>query len=215
MPSSFASSPLPLIAAAAALLAVGFALGGYLTRRSPVRRTIGVLGTVVLVLLAALAGTLSVATQGYRALTREEVAATVKVTPTAPSHFRATFRYADGRTDTFDLRGDQLYVDAHILKWKPFANLLGLHTAYELDRVAGRYHDFAAERDSARTVYPLKAEKPLDLFTLRQKWAFLEPVVDTDFGSGTFQDVDTPAMFEVRVSTSGLLIRRLGQQIGT
>ena len=49
------------------------------------------------------------------------------------------------------MAGDQIYVDAHILKWTPAANLIGLHTAYELDRVAGRYdnieQEWAAETD--------------------------------------------------------------------
>ena len=46
---------------------------------------------------------------------------------------------------TFTLAGDQIYVDAYILKWTPMANVLGLHTADELDRVAGRYDDIAQE----------------------------------------------------------------------
>jgi len=172
-----------------------------------VARTVRVLAVALLVTLVALAATITLATQGYRALTREEVAATVDVRPTGQHRFRATFRGPEGPARTFDLAGDQLYVDANILKWKPFLNVLGLHTSYELDRVAGRYTDLEAERDSARTVFSLKEDKPLDAFAMRRKWSALAGILDAEYGSGTFGDVDRPGTYEVRVSTTGLLIR--------
>ena len=203
------SDPLLIVAIAAAVLAIGFVVAGSAAfrRRHPLRHASSLLVGIVLVLVAALAGTITVATQGYRALTREELAATVQVQPTAPRRFRATITLPDGRSDTFALRGDQLYVDAHILKWKPVVNLLGMHTAYELDRVGGRYSELGAEQDSLRTVFSLATEKPLNMFRLREKWAFLSPLLDAEYGSGTFHNVDRPATLEVRVSTTGLLIR--------
>ncbi len=60
------------------------------------------------------------------------------------------------------------------IKRKPLANIFGLHTAYELDRVAGRYHAIEQERSAPRTVYRLKQERSVDLFELRRlesaKW---------------------------------------------
>jgi hypothetical protein len=46
------------------------------------------------------------------------------------------------------------------------------------------------------------------MFHLRQKYAFLTPLLDAEYGSGTFVPADKPAELEVRVSTSGLLIRK-------
>jgi hypothetical protein len=85
--------------------------------------------------------------------------------------------------------------------------VLGLHTAYELDRVTGRYRDINQERSAERTVYSLVEEKPVDLFGLRRRYTFLAPLLDAEYGSGTFVPVTKPAEFEVRVSTTGLLIR--------
>jgi hypothetical protein len=153
------------------------------------------------------AGAVLVGIQGYRALTREDLAARVSVRPTGPQSFAATVRYPDGREAGFQLAGDEIYVDARILKWKPIANVLGLHTGYELDRVAGRYRDVEQERSARRTVYPLGEEKPVDLFGLRRRHAFLAPLLDAEYGSATFVQVAQPAELEVRVSTSGLLIR--------
>ncbi|HEY7743335.1 MAG TPA: hypothetical protein VIA19_09845 [Burkholderiales bacterium] len=162
-----------------------------------------------LLALGAIAGTISVGMLGYRALTREEVAARISVRPAGPKRFLATFRFPDGRAETYDLAGDQIYVDAHILKWHPYANMIGLHTAYEIDRVAGRYRDIKDERDAMRTVHALGRDKPVDLYALGRRFTFLAPLLDAEYGSATFVPVTRPAELELRVSTSGLLMREV------
>jgi hypothetical protein len=166
-----------------------------------------IFGGLLLLSLGALAGTISVGMLGYRALTREDVAARITVRPAGAKRFEATFRFADGRQATYQLAGDEIYVDAHIIKWHPYANMIGLHTAYELDRVAGRYHDVKDERDAKRTVHALAREKPIDLYGIRQRLTFLAPVLDAEYGSASYVPVTKPAEFELRVSTTGLLIR--------
>lgn len=94
-----------------------------------------------------------------------------------------------------------------MLKWKPWANVLGLHTSYELARVAGRYDDIDKERSAPRTVFALGAERPVDLFALRRKHAWLAPMFDAEYGSGTFVAADKEKSLELRVSTTGLLLR--------
>jgi hypothetical protein len=177
-----------------------------------IRRAFGLLVALLLVVVAALAATLFVSTQGYRALTREEVAAIVRTEPAGAQRFVASLELPDGRAESFRLAGDQVYIDARILKWKPIANLIGLHTAYELDRITGRYSELEDERTKARTVFPLGREKPLDLFDLRRSLPVLKPLVDAEYGSATFITASAPAAYELRVSTSGLLIRRIESQ---
>jgi len=178
------------------------------------RRWAGSLGSsgmgALLLSLAALAATLSVSTQGYRALTMEEVAATVTTLPTGPRSFQAYVEFPDGREESFAVAGDQLLVDAHILKWHPLANILGMHTQYELDRLTGRYLDLQDERILPRTVHSLKTEKPLDLHELARRYSFLRLLVDAEYGSASYIQVTRPARFQVRVSTTGLLIREVG-----
>lgn len=144
---------------------------------------------------------------GYRQLTYEELAAVVRTRPTGPDAFHAVFSFPDGVEKAFDLRGEQLYVDARVLKWKYWANLLGLHTSYALDRVAGRYRGLERERGGPRTVYSLATEPPLDPFELRRRLPFLSVLVDAHYGSATFIPADRPAVYEIRVSTTGLLAR--------
>lgn len=178
-------------------------------RRKKLGSTLNFLFGVIFLLSAMLTGTLALSIQGYRALTREEVAAVVQTEPINDQRFRATFFFQESEQMSFEIVGDQLYVDAHILKWKSIANIFGLHTLYELDRVAGRYSNLTDEQTKPRTVYSLAHQKPLDLFALRMKYPFLEPLVDAEYGSATFIAANRPAVFEVRVSTSGLLIRKI------
>lgn len=169
-------------------------------------------------LFLAIGGMLSavtLGTQGYRALTHEEVAAVVETEPLGPHHFRARIRLPDGRTESYVLAGDELYVDAHILKWNPIVNVLGLHTAYELDRVGGRYRLLADEQRAPRTVYGVAPVRTLDLFNLRRRYALLAPLVDAEYGSATFVSVEQAQRLEVRVSTSGLLIRPISTVSGS
>jgi hypothetical protein len=51
------------------------------------------------------------------------------------------------------------------------------------------------------------AGHPVDLFAWRQRLVWLAPLVDASYGSGTFTRADRPATFEVRLSTTGLLVR--------
>lgn len=199
------------IAVVAAVLAVFFLVGALAAlRRARVVRLLTRFTLALLLLsVAGLFGLLSVAVQGYQALTREEVAAVVRTEPAGPQRFRARLRFPDGREASYELAGDELYVDAHILKWKPVANLLGLHTAYELDRIAGRYVRVDDERSAPRTVHALSPDRPVDLFELRRRHAVLAPLLDAEYGSASFVPADQAQTLEVRVSTTGLLIRRV------
>jgi hypothetical protein len=162
---------------------------------------------LLLLTLAALAATITVATRGYRALTAEQLAATVRTEPQPAQRFHATIVLPGQPLAMYELAGDAFYIDAHILKWHPVVNLLGLQTAYELDRVAGRYTRVADERSKPHTVYSVSRPKPLDMFHLVKAFPPLALLVDAEYGSATFTPAGRPAMFDVLVSTTGLLIR--------
>lgn len=181
-------------------------------RRSALGGTGAVLLALVFLLLGLASGTIAIATQGYRAFTREETVATIVTRPTGPQSFEARFQFSDGRTRTFDIQGDQLYVDAHIVKWHPILNLLGVHTGYTLDRVGGRYSSIDDERSQPRSLYQLKEPKLVDAFELARKYTFLAPLVDAEYGSATFTEGRRRARFELNVSTTGLLMREAGNR---
>ncbi|HUF79801.1 MAG TPA: hypothetical protein VMN03_01600 [Burkholderiales bacterium] len=209
MPADFFDTPLALAAAALGAIGVVLVLAGIVSffQLRLVRFVFRILLGSLFLALGALSGGVAVGIQGYRALTHEQMAARITVQPAGAQRFVATFRFPDGREARYELAGDEIYVDAHILKWHPRANLIGLRTGYELDRVAGRYHSVKDERGAVRTVHALGRERPVDLFAIARRYAFLEPLLDAEYGSASFVPVSKPAELELRVSTSGLLIR--------
>jgi hypothetical protein len=64
------------------------------------------------------------------------------------------------------------------------------------------------EQSLPRTVYPLGGDRAVDMYDLRSRFPLFEPLLDAEYGSATFVTVEDRAEFEVRVSTTGLLIRR-------
>ena len=204
--------------AAMALVAAGillcmlafFALGRGWPGRCLVRTLLG----VTLLALGGLLAAVVFGMQSFRALTREDLVGIVSVRPSGPQRFDANVRLADGRVLGFVLAGDELYIDAHILKWKPIASYFGFHTAYQLDRIAGRYRSLEQERSSVRTIHSVAPDTPIDLFELRRRYAFLAPFYDAEYGSATFVAVTRPAELELRLSTTGLLIREAAPQAG-
>jgi hypothetical protein len=211
MPPELLNSPLGLIAIAFGIVGAIMMLRGIaaLLRVRPLRFLFRTLVGLLMLSCGALAGGIALGLQGYRAFTHEEVAAHLTVRPLGPQRFETTVRFGDGREAVYQVAGDEVYVDAHILKWHPYMNLVGLHTAYELDRVGGRYRKIEQERSATRTVHSLAEDKQVDLVGLRQRYEFLAPLVDAQYGSATFVPVSEPAEFEVRVSTTGLLMRKV------
>jgi hypothetical protein len=203
------SNPLVIITILFAMLALFFLIAAIVALRKGKLFGMAMKFIIMLLMLslAAFLGTVSISLQGYHALTKEELAAVVKIEPTGVQEFTARFIFPDKSERVFALAGDQLYVDAHILKWKPLANICGLHTDYELDRVAGRYEDLNEETSKTRTVYTLSYDKPVDMFYLRRRFEILRPLVDAEYGSATFIGSNKEAEFEIMVSTTGLLIR--------
>src|SRR5713226_3968482 len=203
--------PLVFVMAAFALLSVVLLVTALaaVRRQRWMRTSLAFVLAVLCLALAALAATVGVAMHGYRALTREVVAATVVTRPTGPERFMATFTFPDGRREHYEITGNALYVDAHIVKWHPRANILGLHTAYQLDRVAGRYDRLADEQTKPRRIFALSRPTPVDMFQIARSLAFLGRlgrVVDAEYGSATFIAAREPTQLELRVSTAGRLI---------
>jgi hypothetical protein len=58
-----------------------------------------------------------------------------------------------------------------------------------------------------RTVHALGQDKAIDLYALRRRYSILSPLFDAEYGSATFVPVTRPAELELRISTTGLLMR--------
>ena len=163
---------------------------------------------LVLFVAASVLALISLGVQGMRALTHEETAARIKLVPVAPQRYSATVSFADGRVEKFELAGDQIYIDGHIVKWTPLANMLGMQTSYRLDRISGRYRTLEQENTAPRTVYALGTPAIVDLVALGRRLP-LADFFDAEYGSATYVPVEGPVELELKVTTSGLLLRPL------
>jgi len=203
------SDPLIIAATVFILLCVIFLFAFFASLRK--KRFFGAIRNftfaVLMLTLSLLFGTISISIQGYNALTREELAATVEIFPVGKQLFMARITFPDSSEKQYKLEGDEFYIDAHILKWKSLANLLGLHTYYELDRISGRYIDIEDETNKNRTVYSVAEDKLINAFDLRLKYPFLSFLVDAEYGSASFITTNAHKNLQIIVSTTGLLIR--------
>ncbi|MET1256602.1 hypothetical protein [Aliikangiella maris] len=164
----------------------------------------------VLFMLLMITGSITLfmlGTQGYQALTQEELVANIEVTPTSEQTYYARLLFLDGTQQVYLLNGDELLVDAYILKWKPWANILGLHTAYRLERVSGRYQDIQQEQNKPRTVFALNSHAGGGLAEWRKNYQSLSFLVDVEHGSASFVSAQQAQQYQLLVSSSGLIIR--------
>lgn len=199
-----------MLAVAALLVVVGIAVGfsafAALLRARLFRFVFRGLLSAIFLVVGAAVGLFTLGIEGMQALTREETAARIKVVPTAPQRYDATVTFADGRVETYDLAGDDIYVDGHIVKWTPLANRLGLHTSYRLDRISGRYRALDQENTARRTVYAIGTPAKIDLVALGRRLP-LADFFDAEYGSASYVPVAQPGELELKVSTTGLLLR--------
>jgi hypothetical protein len=209
MPQLLLDSPWLIAALVLALVGAALLLAAIvaLVTLSPLRFLTRTLGGLVFLAFAAAAGLVGFGTLGYEPLAREELAARMSLKPAGPQRFSATIRFADGRHRTFELAGDEISIDAHILKWHPWASFLGLRTAYQLDRVTARYRETEKQRFAPRSVHPLADEGWVSLSRLWQHAGWLNPVLEAQYGSVAFTPADRPVEMELLVSAGGLLMR--------
>jgi len=149
----------------------------------------------------------------YRNLAEEHSVGIVSFQKIAEQQFEVKFSDADGISQKFELRGDQWQLDARLLKWQGYLARWGVQPAYRLDRLSGRYLTLQDERARERSVHQIDATNyGVDI------WRFVRgldknlPFVDAVYGSATFLPMEDGAVYDVRISHSGLLARPLNKQ---
>ena len=201
-------------------LIVAFALAGILfliaaIRRLRRRRVLGgcLHGTtgLVLILLSVAAVLMAGNLRTYQRLSYEQPAAELQLTRTGEREFNAVLTHQDGERKDFALRGDEWQVDARVLKWHAFANLVGFDTTYRLKRISGRYSRIEDERSQARTVYSLNPPQRIDPWDLVHRYHSWVPWMDALYGSATYLPMADGALYEIKVSQSGLVARPVNQ----
>jgi hypothetical protein len=166
---------------------------------------------LILFLLAAVAVLIGSNLKTYQRLSYEQPAGELQLSRTGERQFNAVLSYPSGERANFELRGDEWQVDARVLKWRAFANLIGFDTAYRLERIGGRYTNIEDERAQPRTVYALNTAGRVDPWELIHRYHSWVPWMDALYGSATYLPMSDGALYEIKVSQSGLVARPLNQ----
>jgi hypothetical protein len=167
--------------------------------------------SLALFLMAACALLVAANLRTYQRLSAEQPAGELQFARIGYHQFNGVFTFPSGERADFALRGDEWQVDARVLKWQTLANLVGFDAAYRLDRISGRYSSIEDERSLPRTVYPLNQPDRVDLWDLIHRYHSWVPWIDALYGTATYLPMADGALYEIKVSQSGLVARPLNQ----
>jgi len=165
-----------------------------------------------LIFFSSIAGFTSlilISTRGYQALTDEQKIAFIHITPNSQQGFVAEMTFANGERETYVVQGDEIMIEANILKWKSWTNVLGLTTAYRLDRIRGRYSNLQDERNRPPSVYSIQTTSDIDLADWRSGYQQLSFLLDVEQGAASYVSAKQEKQLELMVTTSGLLLREV------
>lgn len=169
----------------------------------------GVFGLCLLGVAVAV-GLVAFDVYSYKQILLEQPVATINFEAIEDQHFDAVLVDAAGKQQRFSLYGDQWQLDARIIKWKGYLAGFGIKPAYRLERLSGRYYDIEKETTAKRSAHSIVASPyQLDLWKLIHHRAHWFSVVDASYGSATYLPMKNGALYEVRLSNTGLVARPL------
>jgi hypothetical protein len=184
-----------------------FSMARHARRRRPVRATRSLVGGVASGCAGAASIMLAFSYYGYDRLIDEQLVGTIQFSAAGPHDFVARVMIP-GETDRkFRLMGNEWQMDARVVIWKPPATLLGLDPIYQLDRISGRYSNIDEEKSRERTVHSLSEPVTLDVWQFARKYPKLLPGVDAQYGTATYLPMAAGAVYEVRMTRTGLIAR--------
>lgn len=165
-------------------------------------------------------GLLALDLSTYLRLSHETPVAKLQVMHHTPSHVMVELSLTD---DTSNQSGrsfalphsrshGQWQLDARVIKWRPWANVLGLDARYRLERLSAR----PVKARGAQSYIGFDLSRPaqgwsatLTVWELaRRGWL---PGLDVAFGSSVYAPLVPGAEFDVHLAQSGLLVRPANQ----
>lgn len=140
---------------------------------------------------------------GYQSLEGMKTVATVSTQRQGEQLWVVTLQTGEGAPVVQSVRGDQWQLDARIIRFSGPIRWLGIAPGYRLERLSGRYTSLENEQSMPRTVIGLSEQKWPDLWELDRQ--FNLPFVEGVYGNATFMPMRDGALFDVRLSASGLV----------
>jgi len=171
----------------------------------------------VLLAGAAVVGLIGLNLQTYARLTHERLAAEVTLKQTGPDAYTATVSpaNADGilqASTDYELTGDSFRMEADVITFKPWANIIGVDALYRFDRIQGRWDREEDEIASPPKPYSMRTDEPginvMEL-PLGRNSPFRRG--DAEFLNGVAVPMADGAVYQVFMSQRGLIPRPKNQ----
>ncbi len=144
--------------------------------------------------------------QTYSRLTFERPVATISFIETqTPGTYAASLVYPGGERANFTLNGDEWELNARVIKFKAFSNLLGFDSAYKLDRLYGRYEDVA--RAGETNGVALATNPGLDVVEMAKSNGGRFGVQDAKYGSAVYNPMSDGLSYDVFMTQTALIAR--------
>jgi hypothetical protein len=148
----------------------------------------------------------------YQRLTAERDVAILSVARVSEQNYQVTLQQpslgSTRNSNSFLIKGDEWQLEARILKWKGWANLIGLDSYYQLDRIRGRYRSIEQEGNQPPTIYALPNEsRGINLWQLKKIMKSAIPFLDAYYGQAVFLPLKDGAEFIISINQWGLLAR--------
>ena len=146
----------------------------------------------------------------YRSLVGMQTVATISTQRQAEQIWQVTLQSQGEIASVRTLQGDQWQIDARIIRFSGPFRWLDIAPGYRLEQLSGRYTSLEQERSAPRTVIGLAEGIWPDLWQWDQQfnWPFVEAVD----GNMTFMPMRDGAVFEVKLSSSGLVAVPVNEQ---
>lgn len=186
---------------------------GWMFRGKPFKGGRGVVGGGFMLAVAAIVALVAMNAQTYNRLSFERPVATLQLKKIADRTFEATVVEIDddgealGEPQVYTLTGDQWQVDARVITWKDWANVVGLDSQYELQRIWGR--NITGPARNTANGQELKINRPgIDVLKLSEVLGGLSPVSvqKREFGNAVFMPMVDGANYEIRITQQGLAV---------
>jgi hypothetical protein len=220
-----------ILPAVAGLLALALLVAGLsaLAGRRPYRALGGIFTGGILLAASAALLLLGLDIQTFSRLSYERPVATIALHQTGDKQFDATLvrsvNYSVQGVDTpaptgsadvgppiYPLKGDEWRIEARMLKWKPWINMLGLDARYRLERLSGEFTDTAAELSGPRSTYDLRPANDDNRLTRLSARLHQVRLVDTVYGSAALMPMADGARYSLAMTQTGLVARPMNDQ---
>ncbi|HJS80160.1 MAG TPA: hypothetical protein VJ748_06010 [Vitreimonas sp.] len=207
-----------IIPGVVAVIGLAFALSGlgWMFRGRPFKGGRGALGGGVLLAIGAVVALMGLNIQTYHRLGEaQRQVATIsfeKVQGTERTYNVTLTEIIDGApgpSHTFQATGDDWMISSRVIRWKPWATVLGLDAQYRLDRFDSRYRDIATAQTTPPSVYDLRPTRRtgVDFLPIVRTVGDKVPLVDVpEHGQAVYWPMADGAAYRIDITAQGQLL---------